>query len=108
MRPATAIRSWCFRDSAPVMRTYGEPLFHTDSELAALAYAPNGTLWSVEEAGWLRGWSATGTQLSQHLLNDLETLWAFSPDAAYVASASSKPESSVACRSHLSGKRTHL
>jgi WD40 repeat protein len=71
-----------------VVRTYGEPRFHTDSELAALGYAPDGTLWSVEEAGWLRRWSSSGEQLHRSLLNDLETLWAFSPDAALVASAS--------------------
>lgn len=73
---------------ATVMRTFGEPRFHTDSELAALAYAADGTLWSIEEAGWLRQWTDTGKQLSQRFLSDLETLWLFSQDAATLASAS--------------------
>src|SRR5437764_8180221 len=73
---------------ARVRRSFGEPRFHTDSELAALAYSANGLLWSIEEAGWLRCWSGDGRQLRQVLLSDLETLWLFSPDAAWLASAS--------------------
>ena len=73
---------------ARLKRTFGEPRFHTDSELAALAYAHDGLLWSIEEAGWLRCWSADGRQLRQTLLSDLETLWHFSPDALWLASAS--------------------
>src|SRR2546421_7850230 len=72
---------------AKVARTFGEPRFHTDSEVAALAYAADGALWSIEEAGWLRGWAADGRQLRQAFLSDLETLWRFSPDAAWLASA---------------------
>ena len=53
-------------------RSTGEPRFHTDSELAALAYSANGLLWSIEEAGWLRCWSGDGRQLRQVLLSDLE------------------------------------
>lgn len=70
------------------MRTFGEPRFHTDSELAALGYGADGTLWSIEEAGWLRQWTDTGKQLTQRFLSDLETLWSFSIDAAILASAS--------------------
>jgi WD40 repeat protein len=73
---------------ARLKRTFGEPRFHTDSELAALAYAHDGLLWSIEEAGWLRCWSGDGRQLRQTLLSDLETLWHFSPDALWLASAS--------------------
>jgi WD40 repeat protein len=69
-------------------RTFGEPRFHTDSELAALAFAADGTLWSVEEAGWLRCWTADGRQLREAMLSDLETLWVFHPDATLLASAS--------------------
>ncbi|MFL5342867.1 MAG: WD40 repeat domain-containing protein [Gemmataceae bacterium] len=72
---------------AKVQRTFGEPRFHTDSELAALAYSPDGQLWSIEEAGWLRGWGHDGRQLKQTFLSDLETLWLFSPDASWLASA---------------------
>jgi WD40 repeat protein len=71
-----------------VLRTFGEPRFHTDSDLAALAYGADGTLWSIEEAGWLRQWTDSGKQLSQRYLFDLETLWLFSPDATMLASAS--------------------
>ena len=73
---------------AQVLRGYGEPRFHTDSELAALAYASDGTLWSIEEAGWLRGWAVDGRQIRQTFLSDLETLWLFSPDATMLASSS--------------------
>ena len=43
-----------------VDRTYGEPLFHTESEVAVLCYAPDDSLWSVEESGILRQWSREG------------------------------------------------
>ena len=42
---------------AIVDRTYGEPLFHTESEVLAIRYAPDDTLWTVEEAGVLRHWA---------------------------------------------------
>ena len=73
---------------ARIRRVLGDPRFHTDSEIAALAYASDGLLWSIEEAGWLRCWTADGRQLRQTLLSDLETLWLFSPDATVLASAS--------------------
>ncbi|MCX7699804.1 MAG: hypothetical protein N2039_02910, partial [Gemmataceae bacterium] len=73
---------------ARLKRTFGEPRFHTDSELAALAYTADGLLWSIEEAGWLRGWTADGRQLRESMLTDLETLWVFSADGTTLASAS--------------------
>ena len=73
---------------ARIRRSFGEPRFHTDSALAALVYAADGLLWSIEEAGWLRCWAADGRQLRQMLLSDLETLWQFSPDGNSLASAS--------------------
>lgn len=73
---------------ARLKRTFGEPRFHTDSELAALAYAADGLLWSIEEAGWLRGWTADGRQLRQSMLTDLETLWVFNAHGTTLASAS--------------------
>jgi WD40 repeat protein len=69
-------------------RIFGEPRFHTDSELAALAYSTDGLLWSIEEAGWLRCWTPDGRQIREFMLSDLETLWVFHPDATLLASAS--------------------
>src|SRR5258708_40365049 len=48
-----------------VDRTYGEPLFHTESEVLALRYAPDDTLWTVEEAGILRHWAPDGRLLDR-------------------------------------------
>ena len=73
---------------AHILRVLGEPRLHTDSELAALAFSADGLLWSIEEAGWLRCWTADGRQLRQTLLSDIETLWLFDPDATVLASAS--------------------
>src|SRR5437870_4462653 len=74
--------------SAPVARVFGEPNLHADNDLLALAYATDGTLWSVEEPGILRRWAADGRLLGRHFLSDLETLWVFSPNAELVASGS--------------------
>jgi WD40 repeat protein len=71
-----------------VLRTFGEPRFHTDSELTALAYGHDGSLWSIEEAGWLRQWHGDGRQVKQLFVSDLDTLWVFSGDATWLASAS--------------------
>lgn len=70
-----------------VDRTYGEPLFHTESEVLALRYAPDETLWTVEEAGVLRHWAADGRLLEREFLSDVEDVWAFNRDASLVASA---------------------
>src|SRR6516165_11238268 len=73
----------------PVSCVFGEPRFHADGDLSALAVAADGTLWSIEEPGLLRQWSpATGRPLQQHFLSDLETLWVFSRDVRWLASAS--------------------
>src|SRR5215208_2688853 len=70
-------------------RIFGEPQLRTDGELLALAFAPNGTLWSVEDPGVLRHWNAQGgQQLDRYSLSDLETLWVFSPDSRILASGS--------------------
>jgi WD40 repeat protein len=68
-------------------RPYGEPLFHTESEVAALCYGSDNTLWSIEEAGILRQWAPDGRFRNRHYLSDLETMWAFSPDARLLASS---------------------
>ena len=70
-------------------KVFGEPQLHTDGELLALAFAADGTLWSVEDPGVLRHWNAqTGQQLKWHSLSDLETLWCFSDDTRVLVSAS--------------------
>ncbi len=71
-----------------VDRTYGEPLFHAGSEIAGLCYAPDDTLWSIEESGVLRHWSREGRLTACHLLTNRDTVWAFNSDATRLASAS--------------------
>ncbi|MFO0937197.1 MAG: WD40 repeat domain-containing protein [Gemmataceae bacterium] len=70
-----------------VTRTYGEPRFHSEGDVAALTFAPDQTLWSVDENGVLRHWAEDGGSLKRHFLSDLETLWCFGPDAKLLASA---------------------
>lgn len=73
---------------ASILRCFGELCFHTDGDLAALAFGPDGTLWSVEEPGLLRQWDPlTGQPIGCAFLSDLETLWHFSADARLLASA---------------------
>ena len=69
-----------------VYRVFGEPRFHTDGDIAAVAFAADGTLWSIDEAGLLRHWATEGKPLGRAFLSDLETLWAFSRDARLLAS----------------------
>ena len=73
-----------------VERTYGEPLFHTESEVLALRYAPDDTLWTVEEAGVLRHWAPDGRLLEREFLSDVEDVWAFSADASLLASGTNE------------------
>jgi WD40 repeat protein len=75
-------------DNPAVRRVFGTPRFHADSDVAALAWAADDTLWSVEDSGVLRQWDADGQSLARFFLSDLETLWTFSPDAVWLASAS--------------------
>src|SRR4029079_18601594 len=69
-----------------VHKGFGESRFHTDGDVAAVAFAPDGTLWSIDDAGLLQHWTAEGAALGRHFLSDLETLWVFSPDARLLAS----------------------
>jgi WD40 repeat protein len=67
----------------------GEPQLHTDGDVAGLAFAADGSLWSIEETGILRQWNAqAGQQVDWQALSDLETLWVFSSDARFLVSAS--------------------
>ena len=72
--------------SALVSKSYGEPYFHTDGDIAAVAFAPNGNIWSIDDTGLLRRWSPEGKVLSRAFLSDLETLWVFNRNADMLAS----------------------
>lgn len=74
------------RPSPLVQRVFGEPRFHTDGDIAAVAFAADGTVFSIDEAGLLRHWAADGKLLGRHFLSDLETLWCFAPNAKVLAS----------------------
>jgi len=74
------------RNSPLVARTFGEARLHTDGDVCAVAFAPDGTIRSIDETGILLHWNAGGRRLTRHYLSDLETLWAFSPDAGTLAS----------------------
>ncbi|WP_020474319.1 hypothetical protein [Zavarzinella formosa] len=73
-----------------VDKTYGEPLFHTDSEVVALRYAPDDTLWTMEEAGILRHWTSDGRLIDRDFLSDTEDVWVFNADASLVASGTNE------------------
>ncbi len=76
-------------DNAAIRRIYGAHPLHTDGDLLALTFAADGTLWSVEDTGVLRHWDlAAQQQIEWHHLEELATLWAFSPDAGLVAAGS--------------------
>jgi WD40 repeat protein len=74
------------RPSPLVRKVFGEPRFHTDGDIAAIAFGADGLLYSIDEAGVLRHWAADGKLLARHFLSDLETLWEFSPGAKRLAS----------------------
>ena len=57
-----------------VDRVFGEPRFHTDGDVAAIAFASDGSLRSIDEAGVLRHWLASGKLIARHFLSDIETL----------------------------------
>ncbi len=72
-----------------VQRVFDDRPFRADGDLLALAFAGDGTLWTVEDPGLLRRWDLAGRrQIEWHLLSELENLWAFSRDARVLASAS--------------------
>ena len=70
-------------------RVFGASPFHTDGELLALRFAPDGSLWSIEEPGVLRHWDLVARQQTGwHELGGPATLWCFSGAAHYVAAGS--------------------
>jgi WD40 repeat protein len=66
---------------------FGEPQWHADGALLAVAYAADGTLWSVEEPGVLRQWDREGRLLARNPLVE-GTLWTFGPRAELLAAGS--------------------
>ena len=84
--PAESGQKSGVRPSPLVRRVFGEPRFHTDADIAAITFAPDGSLWSVDEAGLLRHWSDDGKLLKRSFLSDLEILWCFGPRAELLAS----------------------
>jgi WD40 repeat protein len=75
----------------PGILVYGDPQLHTDGDVLGLVFATDGTLWSVEEPGVVRGWDAvSGRQRAWHALSDLETLWCFSSDGRVLGSGSAE------------------
>lgn len=85
--PASAAEATEVRPSPLVRRTFGQPRFHTDGDIAAVAFAADGTLLSADEAGLLCRWAEDGRLLKRSFLSDLETLWCFGPGAKLLASA---------------------
>jgi WD40 repeat protein len=74
-----------------VRRVFGARPFQTDGDLLALAFAPDGDLWSIEDPGILRHWDTDGQrQLDWVPLEVAATLWCFSRDARLVAAASNE------------------
>src|SRR5207249_2819336 len=92
-----------------IARTFGVPQWHADGDLLAMAYADDGTLWTVEAPGVLRQWGRDGRQITRRYLDwlhasasadarellgpgdsmpDVETLWTFGGGARLLASAS--------------------
>ncbi|MFO0807108.1 MAG: WD40 repeat domain-containing protein [Gemmataceae bacterium] len=78
------------RESLPavVSRRFGRPQWRADGELLAMAFAPDGALWSIEEPGVLKQWDTAGKLLGRYELAEVETLWVLGPSARYAASAS--------------------
>jgi WD40 repeat protein len=71
------------------LRVFGARPFHSDGDLLAVAFASDGSLWSIEEPGVLRHWNvASQKQIGWQQLDELATQWCFSPGARYVAAGS--------------------
>src|SRR5437763_2772575 len=72
-----------------VVRVFGARPFHTDGDLLALGFAPDGTLWSVEEPGVLRNWDLYAQkQVEWHPLEESATAWCFNRTTRLVAAGS--------------------
>jgi WD40 repeat protein len=85
-----AVDPLILEDPAP-RRVFGARPFHADGDLLSLVFAPDGSLWSVEEPGMLRHWDVD--RLQQRGYRNLEepaTVWGFSTDARLVAAGSTE------------------
>ncbi len=72
-----------------VVRAFGLRPFHTDGDLLALGFTPDGTLWSVEEPGVLRNWDLYAQkQIEWHPLEEIATQWCFNASSRLVAAGS--------------------
>lgn len=72
-----------------IHRSYGLRPFHTDGDLLCLGFAPDGTLWSVEEPGVLRNWDLYAQkQIEWHPLEEMATTWCFNNTTRLVAAGS--------------------
>src|SRR5262245_35105681 len=69
-------------------RVFGDRPFCTDGDLIAVAFGPNGGLWSVEDPGVLRHWDARGEQRWWHALGGAATAWCFDGAARLLAGGS--------------------
>jgi WD40 repeat protein len=75
--------------SSTAYRVFDDRPFRGDGDVLTLAFGADGSLWSVEDPGVLRHWDTpSGRQQAWHFLSELEMLWAFGPDARWLASAS--------------------
>src|SRR6266542_2010782 len=87
MRPTSSLPA--VDPNSAVVQVFGGRPFHTDGDVAALGFAPDGSLWSVEEPRVLRRWdAATGRPAAWRLLDEPATVWAFGPDASLLAGGS--------------------
>jgi WD40 repeat protein len=74
-----------------ILRTFGARPFHTDGDLVAVRFAPDGSLWSVEEPGVLRNWNLGAQKMIDwHPLDEIATVWCFSHTAHLVAAGSNE------------------
>jgi WD40 repeat protein len=72
-----------------VVRAFGLRPFHTDGDLLAIGFTPDGTLWSVEEPGVLRNWDLHAQKQTEwHPLEEIATLWSFNASSRLVAAGS--------------------
>lgn len=73
---------------SPAARTFGESQLRTDGDLLLVAFAADGSLWSLEATGLIRHWSKTGQAIDSRAVSDLETEWAFTKDARFALAGS--------------------
>ena len=71
---------------ASVAQAFASEPLHTEGELLALGFAPDGTLLSIEEPGLLRKWDLSATrQVSETFLDDFSSVWCYGPACRMIA-----------------------